>query len=215
MLDEKNKAENAGAKEEITDSEKSENENSAASEEKENPETENDESKSTAKEAPEKESKKEASKLKNENKKLLSELDEKKKAYDELNDRYMRMIAEYDNFRKRSQKEREGTYSAAYADALTEFLPMADNLERALAYKDSENFTKGIEMIVSQFSDTLKKLGIEAYGERGDTFDPNLHNAVMRTEDDSLGENTVADVLMKGYRRDGKVIRHAMVKVAN
>ena len=159
--------------------------------------------------------KKELSKLKGEVKKLTGELEEKAKAYDELNDKYLRMMAEYDNFRKRSQRERDGIYASAYEEALKEFLPMSDNLQRSLAYAGTENFAKGIEMIVNQFSDTLKKLGIEEYGKRGDPFDPNIHNAVMRTDDDSLGENTVAEVLQKGYRKGDKILRFAMVKVAN
>lgn len=159
--------------------------------------------------------KKELSKLKGEVKQLTGELEGKSKAYDELNDKYLRMMAEYDNFRKRSQRERDGIYASAYEEALKEFLPMSDNLQRSLAYAGTENFAKGIEMIVNQFSDTLKKLGIEEYGKRGDPFDPNIHNAVMRTDDDSLGENTVAEVLQKGYRKGDKILRFAMVKVAN
>ena len=153
--------------------------------------------------------------MKGEVKKLTGELEGKSKAYDELNDKYLRMMAEYDNFRKRSQRERDGIYASAYEEALKEFLPMSDNLQRSLAYAGTENFAKGIEMIVNQFSDTLKKLGIEEYGKRGDPFDPNIHNAVMRTDDDSLGENTVAEVLQKGYRKGDKILRFAMVKVAN
>lgn len=165
--------------------------------------------------APSGSEKKELSKLKGEVKKLSGELEGKSKAYDELNDKYLRMMAEYDNFRKRSQRERDGIYASAYEEALKEFLPMSDNLQRSLAYAGTENFGKGIEMIVNQFSDTLKKLGIEEYGKRGDPFDPNIHNAVMRTDDDSLGENTVAEVLQKGYRKGDKILRFAMVKVAN
>lgn len=165
--------------------------------------------------APSGSEKKELSKLKGEVKKLSGELEEKSKAYDELNDKYLRMMAEYDNFRKRSQRERDGIYASAYEEALKEFLPMSDNLQRSLAYAGTENFAKGIEMIVNQFSDTLKRLGIEEYGKRGDPFDPNIHNAVMRTDDDSLGENTVAEVLQKGYRKGDKILRFAMVKVAN
>lgn len=165
--------------------------------------------------APSGSEKKELSKLKGEVKKLSGELEGKSKAYDELNDKYLRMMAEYDNFRKRSQRERDGIYASAYEEALKEFLPMSDNLQRSIAYAGTENFAKGIEMIVNQFSDTLKKLGIEEYGKRGDPFDPNIHNAVMRTDDDSLGENTVAEVLQKGYRKGDKILRFAMVKVAN
>ena len=159
--------------------------------------------------------KKELSKLKGEVKKLTGELEGKSKAYDELNDKYLRMMAEYDNFRKRSQRERDGIYASAYEEALKEFLPMSDNLQRSLAYAGTENFAKGIEMIVNKFSDTLKKLEIKKKKKRGDPFDPNIHNAVMRTDDDSLGENTVAEVLQKGYRKGDKILRFAMVKVAN
>lgn len=156
-----------------------------------------------------------SAKLKNEVKKLGDELEKNKAAYDELNAKYMQMLAEYDNFRKRSQKERDQTYAAAYADALGEFLPMTDNLQRSLQYVGTENFAAGIQMIVNQFSETLKKLGIEEFGQRGDAFDPNIHNAVMTTTDETLGESTVAEVLQKGYRKGDKILRHAMVKVAN
>ena len=167
-------------------------------------------------------SKKEYARLHKEAESLQRELEKSRKELEELkeqaaaqNDRYLRMMAEYDNFRKRSQRERDGIYASAYEEALKEFLPMSDNLQRSLAYAGTENFAKGIEMIVNQFSDTLKRLGIEEYGKRGDPFDPNIHNAVMRTDDDSLGENTVAEVLQKGYRKGDKILRFAMVKVAN
>ena len=163
----------------------------------------------------EKAEKKDSSKLKSEIKKLGDELEKSKASYEELNAKYLQMLAEYDNFRKRSQKEREQTYATAYADALSEFLPMTDNLQRSLQYAGTENFASGIQMIVNQFSETLKKLGIEEFGQRGDVFDPNLHNAVMTTTDETLGENTVAEVLQKGYKKGDKIIRHAMVKVAN
>ena len=165
--------------------------------------------------AQEKSEKKDSSKLNSEIKKLNDELAKSKAAYDELNSKDLQMLAEYDNFRKRSQKERDQTYSTAYADALGEFLPMTDNLQRSLQYAGTENFASGIQMIVNQFSETLKKLGIEEFGQRGDVFDPNLHNAVMTTTDETLGENTVAEVLQKGYKKGDRIIRHAMVKVAN
>lgn len=154
-------------------------------------------------------------KLKAEVKKLSRELGETKAKYEEVNDKYFRMAAEYDNYRKRTQKELEDRYTDAYADALAEFLPMADNLERAMTYKDSDKFAEGIKIIVNQFNQTLEKLSIVPFGEVGETFDPNIHNAIAKVEDESLGENVIAEVYLKGYKRGDKIIRCAMVKVAN
>ncbi|MBO5845538.1 MAG: nucleotide exchange factor GrpE [Clostridia bacterium] len=135
----------------------------------------------------------------------------------EANDRYTRLFAEYDNYRKRSAKEREGIYTDAYVDAITEILPILDNMERALQYKDndSENIAKGLEMIMKSFSDTLAKMGVSEIEALGKPFDPTLHNAVMHVEDEALGENEIAEVFMKGYIKGDKVLRHSMVKVAN
>lgn len=133
----------------------------------------------------------------------------------ELNDKYLHVVAEYDNFRKRSQKEREGLYADAYADALKILLPIADNLERAASYTDGDKIIEGVAMTLKQFSGALEKLGIEAFGNPGDVFDPNLHNAIMHCEDDSLGENVIAEVFQHGYKKGDRVIRFAMVKVAN
>ena len=154
-------------------------------------------------------------KLKAEVKKLSRELGETKAKYEEVNDKYLRMAAEYDNYRKRTQKELEDRYTDAYADALAEFLPMADNLERAMTYKDSDKFAEGIKIIVNQFNQTLEKLSIVPFGEVGEPFDPNIHNAIAKVEDESLGENVIAEVYLKGYKRGDKIIRCAMVKVAN
>ena len=154
-------------------------------------------------------------KLKAEVKKLSRELGETKAKYEEVNDKYLRMAAEYDNYRKRTQKELEDRYTDAYADALAEFLPMADNLERAMTYKDSDKFAEGIKIIVNQFNQTLEKLSIVPFGEVGETSDPNIHNAIAKVEDESLGENVIAEVYLKGYKRGDKIIRCAMVKVAN
>ena len=133
----------------------------------------------------------------------------------ELNDKYLHVVAEYDNFRKRSQKEREGLYADAYADALKILLPIADNLERAASYTDGDKIVEGVAMTLKQFSGALEKLGIESFGNPGDAFDPNLHNAIMHCEDDSLGENVIAEVYQHGYKKGERVIRFAMVKVAN
>lgn len=156
-----------------------------------------------------------ASKLKSENKALTAENEKLKKELAETSDKYLRMLAEYDNFRRRTQKEKEGIYADAYESALSAVLPVADNLERAALCTDGESLSDGVKMIIKQFSEALGKLGVEAYGARGDAFDPVVHNAVMQIEDEELGENTVAEVLQKGYKKGDKILRHAVVKVAN
>ena len=156
-----------------------------------------------------------ASKLKRENKALTAENEKLKKELAETSDKYLRMLAEYDNFRRRTQKEKEGIYADAYESALSAVLPVADNLERAALCTDGESLSDGVKMIIKQFSEALGKLGVEAYGARGDAFDPVVHNAVMQIEDEELGENTVAEVLQKGYKKGDRILRHAVVKVAN
>lgn len=134
----------------------------------------------------------------------------------EQEDKYLRLLAEYDNYRKRSQKEKENAWTTAKADTAKEFLPVYDNLERALKQETTdEAYAKGVQMIMTQLKTVLEKLGIEEIPALGETFDPNFHNAVMHMEDDSLGENTVAEVFQNGFKIGDKVIRHAMVKVAN
>lgn len=150
----------------------------------------------------------EIDKLTEENKKLTEKLAEE-------NDKYLRMLAEYDNFRRRSQKDRENVYADAYGEALSELLPVLDNIERAVQFADSDNVSQGMSMIVSQVKTALEKLGIETFGEVGDAFDPNIHNAVMHVDDESLGENVIADIFQRGYKKGERIIRHAMVKVAN
>lgn len=146
--------------------------------------------------------------------KLHEELEKTQADLAAMNDKYLRMIAEYDNFRKRSGKERETVYADAYGDALAAVLPVIDNLERALAFSEGEALTEGVKMTLKQFEDALKRLGVEAFGARGDAFDPKIHNAIMQVEDAELGENTVAEVLQRGYCKGDKIIRHAMVKVS-
>ncbi len=135
----------------------------------------------------------------------------------EEKDRYLRMAAEYDNYRRRSAKEREGAYTDAYADALMQIVPVIDNLERAAGFGESDpkQLADGVNMILSQFGEVLKKMGIETFGAEGETFDPMLHNAIMHEEDEACGENIIAAVFQKGYRRGDKLIRPAMVKVVN
>lgn len=145
------------------------------------------------------------------------ELEEKVK---ELEDRYMRLAAEYDNYKKRTQREKEARYTDALTDTVAAVLPIADNLERAaLTAAESDEAKKiqeGVVMISKQFDDILAKLGVAPIEAVGKEFDPNIHNAVMHIEDENLGENIVAQELMKGYMyKDTKVVRHSMVKVAN
>lgn len=145
----------------------------------------------------------------------VEELEKVKAELSAMNDKYLRMIAEYDNFRKRSAKERENVYADAYSDVLEAILPVIDNLERALMFADGEALTEGVKMTLKQFEDSMTHLGVTAFGARGEEFDPNIHNAVMQVEDGELGESQVAEVLLKGYKKGDKVIRYAMVKVAN
>ena len=131
-------------------------------------------------------------------------------------DNYLRLAAEYDNFRKRSQKEKDHIYNEGVSDTLKKFLPIYDNLERAMQQATAdEAYKKGVEMIMTAMKDTLDKCGVTVYGEKGEGFDPALHNAVMHVEDDSLGENVIAEVFQKGFRIGDKVVRFAMVRVAN
>jgi len=142
--------------------------------------------------------------------KLQKELDEK-------NEQFLRLCAEYDNFRKRSQKEKQDIYSSSQAELIKELLPVFDNFDRAANNKEAnaEDYKKGIDLIFNQFGEILKKLGVESYGERGDEFDPNIHNAVMTVEDDELGENVIASVFSKGYKFGDRIVREAVVQVAN
>lgn len=142
--------------------------------------------------------------------KLTTELNETK-------DKLLRVMAEYDNFRKRSQKEKEQAYGDTKASTIAEFLPVYDNFIRAMSAEatDLDSFKKGIEMIFNQYGETFKKLGVESFGEKGETFDPNIHNAVMHGEDEELPENSISDVFSTGYKMGDRVIRPAIVKVVN
>lgn len=145
-----------------------------------------------------------------------SEFEKAQQALAQEHDSYLRLAAEYDNYRKRSQKEKENAWTSAKADTAKEFLPVYDNLERALKQETAdEAYAKGVQMIMTQLKNVLEKLGIEEIPAQGETFDPNVHNAVMHIDDEELGENVVAEVFQAGFRIGDKVIRHAMVKVAN
>lgn len=149
-----------------------------------------------------------------ENAEKISELEKELAASKEA---HIRTLAEYDNYRKRSTKEKEGIYADAKAVCMTELLGVVDNFERALDVKDSdfESYKKGVEIIYTNLMDTFKKLGVESFGEKGEEFDPNFHNGVMHIDDPELAENVIADVFSKGYKLGDKVLRPAMVKVAN
>ncbi len=146
----------------------------------------------------------------------LTEVEQLKQQLSEEQNKYLRLAAEYDNYRKRSLKEKDHIYSDGVGDTLTKFLPIYDNLERALQQETAdEAYKKGVEMIMTAMQETLGKCGVTVFGEKGEAFDPEMHNAVMHIEDESLGENVIADVFQKGFRIGEKVVRFAMVRVAN
>ncbi len=131
-------------------------------------------------------------------------------------DKFLRLAAEYDNYRKRTAKEKESIWTEAKAQTVAAFLPVYDNLERALKQETSDPaYAKGVELTMKGLQDALTKLGVEVIPALGETFDPNVHNAVMHIDDEELGENTVAEVFQQGFICGEKVIRFAMVKVAN
>ena len=146
---------------------------------------------------------------------LREKASELEKALSEEKEKYLRMLAEYDNFRKRSQKEREGIYTDAVSDVVGQILPIADNLERAGKYSDGEKVAEGLRLTMNALNECLSKLGVTVFGEAGDKFDPNLHNAIMHEEDESKGEGEIVEVFQPGYKRGDRIIRYAMVKVAN
>ncbi len=150
----------------------------------------------------------------------LSAEEKLKNELSELNDKYLRLMAEFANYQTRTAKEKAARYADAVVDAVSELLPIGDNLERALKAEvqseDAIKFKEGIEMVMKQFNDSLTKLKVEPIKAEGEQFDPNLHNAVMHIEDESIDDNTVVEDLMRGYIYNGeRVVRHSMVKVAN
>lgn len=145
-----------------------------------------------------------------------TELEKTQAAQAQEHEQYLRLAAEYDNFRKRTQREKDGIYQDAVADTAKKLLPVYDNLERALKNETSdEAYKKGVEMTMSELTKILSGMGITPFGAAGEAFDPQRHNAVMHIEDESLGENVIAEVFQTGFAMGEKVIRFAMVKVAN
>ena len=136
--------------------------------------------------------------------------------YNAEHDAYLRLAADYDNFRKRSMKEKEASYGNGKADAVEKLLPVYDNLERALNQPtEDEAYKKGVEMTMTQLVSIFTTLGVEIFGNVGEQFDPNIHNAVMHTEDETVAENTITQVFQKGIKLGEKIVRFAMVQVAN
>ena len=147
---------------------------------------------------------------------LLEELEALKKSLSDQEDKFLRLAAEYDNYRRRSQKEKESAWSDAKADTAAAFLPVYDNLERALKQETAdEAYKKGVEMTMKGLQDALTGLGVEVIPALGEAFDPNRHNAVMHADDPEAGENTIVEVFQQGFMCGEKVIRFSMVKVAN
>lgn len=148
--------------------------------------------------------------------KAEKEIEALKKQLDEQNDKYLRLFAEYENYRKRTDKEKAARYGEAYVDALSLILPLADNVDRAVTFAtDESDLAKGVLLLKKQLDDVLAKAGVEEIKAEGEQFDPELHNAVMHEEDETLGENVVKTVLQKGYKRGDKILRYSMVIVAN
>jgi molecular chaperone GrpE len=146
---------------------------------------------------------------------LSREIAALKEELKEKDDKYLRMAAEYDNFRRRSREEKSAAYEVALSDTVTEFLGIIDNLERAALYDDETKVKDGLVMIAKSVEAALQKLGVEAIGAVGDKFDPNLHNAVMHVDDEAYGEGEIIEVFQKGYKKGSRIIRFAMVKTAN
>ena len=148
--------------------------------------------------------------------KKITELEE---ALKESEDKYLRMLAKYDNFRKRDQKEKETIYADAKAETVENLLTVLDNLERAsavdVANSDAQSVVDGVNNILKQASETFGKMGVEEIPALGEQFNPELHNAVMHEDNEDYGENTISDVFLKGYKLGDKVIRHSVVKVMN
>ena len=185
-----------------------------------NPENQNEEILDGNTEEPKKKTaKKKESKSSKEVQELKELLSGKIDELSELNDKYLRLLAEYDNYKKRTAKEKEALKVDSVGDAVTSLLPIIDNFERAIAsFTDADketDFFKGVEMIYNQTKDAFIKLGVEEIKSLGEEFNPELHNAIMHIEDETVADNTIVEEFQKGYTYGGKVIRYSMVKVAN
>ena len=162
------------------------------------------------------ENKKEVKEELQEEKQEKTELELKQEELDDVTDRYKRVLAEFENYKKRSSKERESLYNSILADVVEVMLPVVDNLENAAKVEtEDENYKKGVEMVLKQFKDVLQSKGVEKIKTVGETFDPELHEAVSSIQNEELGEKEIAEEYRKGYKIGTKVIRHSMVVVAN
>ncbi len=146
---------------------------------------------------------------------LKEKIEKLEKDLAELNDKYLRLAAEYDNYRRRSEKEKAQAYTDGLDDTLAKFLPVMDNLSRAALYSDAEKVAEGLKLTEKSANDSLAATGVERFGAVGDTFDPNLHNAVMHVEDEEKGEGEIVAVHAEGYKKGDRILRYAMVTVAN
>ena len=146
---------------------------------------------------------------------LSAQIEALRKEAAEKDDKYLRMAAEYDNFRRRSREEKDAIYETAVADKVAALLPIIDNLERAALYEDGEKVKEGLVMTAKAAISVFEKMGVEDFGKCGETFDPNMHNAVMHVDDENFGESEIVEVLQKGYKKGKRIIRFAMVKSAN
>ncbi|MBQ2719234.1 MAG: nucleotide exchange factor GrpE [Clostridia bacterium] len=146
---------------------------------------------------------------------LEKKLGEAQKENLELSDKHLRLAAEYDNFRRRATAERTAAYTDGLEGALEKLLPILDNLERAALYRDAERVAEGLALTARAAAEAFAALGVEEFGAVGETFDPNLHNAVMHVEDEERGEGEIAEVHQKGYKKGDRILRYAMVTVAN
>ena len=205
-VEEEVKAE-AAAEPEVTGEETEEKAEESPVEEKEEPEEKE--------EKEDKKGRRDEKKYKSKCAALEKEISDVKAALENAKDSQLRIAAEYDNFRKRSQKEKDAIYSDAVSDTVKELLPLFDNLDLASSYTDGEKVGEGLALILKSVPDVLSKLNVEPFGERGEKFDPNLHDAMMHEENDEFGENEIVEVFRKGYKTGDKIIRHALVKVAN
>ena len=154
-------------------------------------------------------------KIGKQDKKLLEEIAKLEARIAENDDKYLRMAAEYDNFRRRSREEKDAIYETAMADTIKELLPIIDNLDRAAGFTEGEKVLEGLVMTAKATAAVFDKLGVEEYGKPGETFDPNIHNAVFHIDDESYGEGEIVEVFQKGYKKGKHIIRFAMVKTAN
>lgn len=148
-------------------------------------------------------------------KKLLAEIEELKATIAIMEDKHLRMAAEYDNFRRRSREEKDAIYETAMADTVRELLPIIDNLDRAVEYADGDKVIDGLILTAKATIGVFEKLGVEEFGKVGETFDPNIHNAVFHVDDEAFGEGEIIEVFQKGYKKGKHIIRFAMVKTAN